>query len=447
MTRPASPLKTDLSDLLRLAGPVAAARLGVMAMGLTDVLVVGRHSSVELGYLALSWGLTAVLVTAAIGILSGVPVLTARYIGQGREDLIGGVLRRGLAYATWIGLASAAALALAGPGLLEAFRLAPGLAEGAQPSLMIFCLSLAPYLVATAASMFLEATGRTGPGLLFMWGANLVNLAINLWLVPGGFGVEPQGAVGAAWGAFGARMFLAAALLIYIARMPQARAMGIFDKPRDGRAAAVEQRRIGYGAGASQFVEAGAFSGMNLVAGWISALAVAGWAIVLNVSAIVFMVSLGLATAAGVLVARAYGARDGRGLMRAGWVAFGASAAYGLIAAVVVLAAARPIAAAYATDPALVEMAAGGLLLSGLFFAADAVQVAAAQALRSRGDVLAPTITHVISYAVVMLPLGWGLAIPLGMGLIGVVWAVIVASFLSAGLLIWRFAALGRRGL
>lgn len=445
MTPQASLLKTDLFHLLRLAGPVAAARLGIMAMGLADVIIVGRHSATQLGYMALSWGLTSTILTAAVGVLAGVQVLTARYIGQGRPELSGGVLRRGVAYAGWIGMASAVSLMVFGPWVLRAFRLAPGLAEGATPSLYVFALSLGPYLIATASMLYLEALGKTGPGLIFMWTANAVNVAVDLWLVPGGWGVEPMGAVGAAWGTLSARMFLAVALLIYIARMPQARALGVFDKPRDTRAAAIEQRRIGYGAGASQFVEAAAFSGMNVVCGWMGALAVAGWAIVLNVSAIVFMVSMGLATATGVLVSRAYGARDAAALRRAGLLGAAAATAYGVLAAVLVALAAPAIASAYAVDRQLVALATGGLAVAGLFFAVDAIQVVAAQALRSRGDIVAPTVTHVISYAAVMLPLGWALAIPAGLGLQGVLWAVIVASFMSAGLLTWRWRVLARR--
>jgi len=43
-----------------------------------------------------------------------------------------------------------------------------------------------------------------------------------------------------------------------------------------------------------------------------------------------------------------------------------------------------------------------------------------------------------------MLPLGWALAIPAGLGLAGILWAVIIASFISAGLLLGRFAWLAR---
>ena len=70
------------------------------------------------------------------------------------------------------------------------------------------------------------------------------------------------------------------------------------------------------------------------------------------------------------------------------------------------------IAGSYATDPALVALAASGLVLATLFFVADGLQVVAANALRARGDVWVPTAMHVVSYAVIMLPLGWALAHP-----------------------------------
>jgi MATE family multidrug resistance protein len=80
-----------------------------------------------------------------------------------------------------------------------------------------------------------------------------------------------------------------------------------------------------------------------------------------------------------------------------------------------------------------------------LFFVVDGLQVVGAQALRARADVLVPTLTHTLSYLVLMVPLGWFLAIRLEMGLTGILWAVIAASFASAGLLVARFMLLARR--
>jgi MATE family multidrug resistance protein len=237
------------------------------------------------------------------------------------------------------------------------------------------------------------------------------------------------------------------ASLLFILRMKESRALGVFDKPERDRPAEIEQRRIGYGAGASNFFEVAAFASMNIFAGWMGGLTVAAWAVVLNVAAIVFMVPLGLATGAAVLVGRAYGARDARGVTRAGLIAFAMTAAFGLLISLVIWPTAGLITQAYTSDPVVIAMATTALILSCLFFLVDALQVVIAQALRARGDVWLPTFTHLCSYVLVMMPLAWWLAIPMGLGLNGIVWAVIVASVLSAALLSGRFWQLSRRGI
>ena len=458
MDRPAAPapaesggrfslVRTDLGTLLTLSGPVVMSRLGIMAMGLCDAIVVGRYSARELGFHALAWAPTSVVLTMAIGLMTGVQVVTARRIGEGRRDLTGAVLRRGLVYGFWISVASTLALMIVGPALLHVIGLEKDLADGASRALLIFALSLPFYGLSVTASFWLEGLSRPGPGAWAMWAANVVNLGLVLLLTPGTFGLPAMGAVGAAWATTGARAFLAAAMLIYIARMPEARALGVFRKPERDRPAEIEQRRIGYGSGASNFFEVAAFAGMNIFAGWLGGVAVAAYAITLNVAAIVFMVPLGLATGAAVLVGKAYGARDLAGVNRAGLVSFGVTAVFGLLIALIVWPAAGLIARGYTTDAATIAIAAPAVLLSCLFFLPDAMQVVVAQSLRARGDVWLPTYAHLMSYIVIMTPLAWWLAIPMKLGVAGIIWAIIVASFVSCGLLLARFWRLSGREL
>ena len=184
---------------------------------------------------------------------------------------------------------------------------------------------------------------------------------------------------------------------------------------------------------------------MNIIAGWINPLTVAAYAIVLNVAAIVFMVPLGLSTATSVMVGSAYGARNLAAVNRAAALGLAVCAAFGLVVALAIWPTASVIAAGYTTNRPVIAMATGGLLLACLFFIPDFLQVVAAQSLRARGEVWLPTATHLASYTLVMTPLAWFLAIPLHMGLAGIIWAIIIASALSAGLLLARFWTLRRR--
>jgi MATE family multidrug resistance protein len=442
---PSHPIRDDLVRLGRLAGPAAVSRVGVMAMGLTDTVVVGRHSAIELGYMALGWTATGAVLGSAMGLLSGVQVMTSRATGEGDRLAAGAALRRGLVYALWIGVASAALLALAGPALLGSLGLTGGLARGATGPLLVLAASMPSFAVSVAASSWLEGLGRMTPPMALMWTANLVNLGIDLVLVPGGFGLPALGALGATTATFTARAFLAVASLAYIALMPDARALGVFARPERSRPVEIEQRRIGYGAAASNFFEMGAFSALNVIAGWISPLTVAAWAVTLNVLALIFMVPAGLSTATAVLVGRAYGAVDMAGLRRAAAVGFAVTAGFGLAIGALSWPFAHTIAALYTTDAQTIALAAGALALCAIFYLPDGLQVVVAQALRARGDVVVPTFTHMTSYFIVMLPLAWWLAIPLGWGVGGITWAVVVAGYVSAGLLLARFWMLARR--
>ena len=302
--------RAALKDLLHLAWPVVLARIGIMTMGLTDAIVVGNFASRELAFHSLAWAPHSIIVVTAVGLLFGVQVMTARMLGEGRREEVGAVLRRGLAYALQLGVAACIALIFVGPWALQQINLEAGLAEGAGPALIVLALSMPAYLVSVAAQFFLEALGRPKPGMVAMWVANGVNLALNLLLVPDLLGLGVDGATASCWATFWARAALAVFLVIYIARLPEARALGVFNRPRRDPVAAREQRKIGYGGGSSYFIEVAAFAAMTFFAGQLGANETAAWAIVLNVSAIVFMVPMGLSSATAVLVGRAQGAGE-----------------------------------------------------------------------------------------------------------------------------------------
>ncbi|MFN3932767.1 MAG: MATE family efflux transporter [Brevundimonas sp.] len=435
--------RSTLKDLLHLAWPVVLARIGIMTMGLTDAIVVGRWSGLELAYSSLAMTPTMIVVTTALGLLMGVQVMTARFLGEGRRHEVGAVLRRGVSYSLLLGFGSMIALILLGPWALRSLGLADGLAEGASPVLIILALSMPGYLVSVAAQLFLEALHRPRAGMWAMWVANGVNLALNLLLVPDVLGLGFDGAAAAAWATLFARTSLAVFLIVYIVRMPEARSLGVFNRPRRDPVAERDQRKVGYGAGSSYFIEVAAFGAMTFIAGQLGAIETAAWTIVLNVSAVVFMAPMGLSSATAVLVGQAYGAKDGRGVMRAGLVGIGVVSVLTLTVALVLWPTAPWVASAYNRDPALLAVVVPALVLATLFFVADGIQVVSASANRAAGDVWWPTIMHFGAYSLIMMPLGWWLAHEIGVN--GLVWAVIIASLVSSALLTGRFVRVAKR--
>lgn len=435
--------RSTLSDLLTLAWPVVLARLGIMTMGLTDAIVVGHYASRELAYHSLAWAPSSVILTTAVGLMMGVQVMTARLRGEGRHDEVGAVLRRGMVYALQIGILSMLVLTFLGPLALNHMGLEDGLGQGASPVLIVFAVSMPFYLVSVAAQFFLEGLGRPKAGMVAMWVANIINIALNILLVPDMLGLGVDGAVASAWATFGARAALAIFLVVFILRLPEAKAWGLFKKPKRDKAVERDQVTVGIGAGSSNFIEVGAFAAMTIFAGQLGAAETASWAVVINVSAIVFMVPMGLGSATAVLVGRAYGAHNRAEVMRSGLIGIAVVTVLAFIIAVGLWLTAPLVISAYTTDAAILAIAAPALVLATFFFVADAQQVVAAQANRAAGDVVWPTLMHLLSYGIIMIPLGWWLAHRIGVD--GLVWSVIVASLISGVLLTGRFIRIAKR--
>ncbi|MGZ3298480.1 MAG: MATE family efflux transporter [Asticcacaulis sp.] len=438
--------RAAFAALYRLAWPVILTRVGTQLMALLDTIVVGQYDSRQLAFNTLGITLSWVPALTGMGLLMGVQVKTSHFLGANDHHRIGAVFQRGVRYALGLGLAAWLIVWLAGPAMLN-LMVRPDLAQGAAAPLRLFALSLPAFLVTVACSNFLEALGRPRDVLIATLLANGLNVVLLLVFVPAHIrfaGMEINGAVGAALATLIARSALCAGLMIYILTLKQTRDFGLLTRhPRDDQGAR-EQRHVGYATGASFFIEVAAFSGMTLFAGQAGEAVVAAWAIVLNFASIVFMVPLGLATGCSVLVGRAYGAGDKPGVARTGRVGFLSAAGFMSLVVLTVLAASTVIARFYTHDPGLTGVAATGLLLSCAFYIPDGLQVVAAQALRARHDIAAPTFIHYFSYGAVMLPLGYWLCVTLNLGVSGLVLAVVAASLLSGTFQTGRFLWLDR---
>lgn len=433
--QPRRSLSSLLRALARLAAPVALARLGIMGMGVTDTIVVGQLAPADLPALALGWAPTGVMLITGIGLLIGVQMLAARAIGEGRPADAGAVLRRGLVISAVAGITSGVGLALVVEPLLEWLGIETSLAAAAARVARILALSLGLHFAYVCCAFFVEAIRRPVPGTVVIWAANAVNLLLNLWLVP------EFGAVGSACATFGGRLFMFGALAGWILLSSAGRDHSV----RTGSPHAPGYRallRVGAAAAVSQFAEAGAFSTMTIIAGRIGAEAVAAYQILLNMLAVVFMVSLGVAAATAVLVAEAWGRRDAHEAGRVGWVGLALNTAVMLAGAAVLLGAKSLIAGSMTSDVALAALVASLMPIAALVLAPDGGQVVVASALRARGDNWLPTASHILCYVIVMPSLAWWLGEHQGGGVAGLMAAIAVASFLSVAVLAWRLRAL-----
>jgi MATE family multidrug resistance protein len=426
-----------LRKLFQLAWPVTLARLGIMSMGVTDAIVIGQLAPDELPHQALGWAPTAVWLVTAIGALAGVQVLAARAIGSGDPRVAGAAWRRGLVVSAVAGTLATLGMWWAGSRVFTFFGIAPALAEPSAEVMKIFAFSVPLHLFYVASAFFMEAIQRPMASTIVMVGANVINLGLNLAWVP------EHGAIGSAWATCGARGFLAVALAIWVLCMKDARKLGVWS--RNVSLTYGEFLRVGSAAALSQAAEASAFSGMTIIAGRAGPHAVSSYQILLNILAVVFMVALGMSTATTVLTSEAVGRHAPRDAARASWAGLGLNTGCMLLIGIALVVFQRSIAGAYTADIQVVSLVAGLMPLAAASIIADGGQAVAAAALRAHRDNWFPTASHVFAYACVMPALGLLLAEVRGLGVLGLLHAILWASVLSVGVLLYRLRVLTRQ--
>jgi MATE family multidrug resistance protein len=189
--------------------------------------------------------------------------------------------------------------------------------------------------------------------------------------------------------------------------------------------------------------------------GWIGTTELAAHGIAIEVTAVAFMIHLGLSNAATVRVGWAEGAGDGQGLREGAAMALGLSgvAAFAIIALYLTMA--EPIMRLFLNpaDPRADEIVAFGsvlIVLAALFQLFDAGQVMLLGLLRGLRDTRVPMVQTAISYWLVGIPASYLLAFPLGLGGAGLWLGLTVGLAVAAcllGLRLWRrLGAIGALG-
>ncbi len=435
------PLREHIVRTLRLAGPVMASRAGLLVMTTVDTIMCGRVGAEALAHYGIALAPHLAFMLVGIGLMMGVVVLTAQTDGAGRPMECGRIWRLGILNALVIGVVFGLLL-LPGERILLLLGQDPSISAGGGSTLVMFALGIPPILMFTATTLFLEGIGRSMPGMVVMALANVVNFGLNWALM---FEPWQMGAAGAALATSITRWFMFAALAGYVLAMPGRERYGVL-APMGGHWGLQRKlARLGWPMALSYGLEHGAFFAAATFAGWLGATALAGYQIVLNTMALIYMLAIGIATATAVRVGNAVGRLDRPGLARAGWTGLGIGVVV-MLALMPVLYYAGPwIAAVYTGDAAVHRIAIPGLIIAAWILLADATQGILTGALRGAADIWAALIIQSISFWVICIPLCYVLAHPLGWGVPGLLWGLFWGLLAASVLLVARFVVLSRR--
>ena len=308
-------LREHARRTVALALPVTIGRICIFGLIVADTAMTGRASVEELAYYSLASGPLSPMLLIGIGITMGVVVLSAQSAGRGKLHECGQIWRLGLALAIGTGLVMTL-LGYAGEWFLTVTGQAPDLASGAGSTMILLAWGLPPAFIYATCTFFLEGLNRPWPGMLVMLGANFVNVALNWALIYGNLGLPAMGADGAALATTLTRWAVAVAMLAYILTRLDRTKYGVSGPMPDTRPLLSRLIRIGVPLAIAHALESSSFAAMTLLAGLLGPVQISAFAIGFNLIAIVFMSSIGFATAASVRVANAVGRATARAWAR-----------------------------------------------------------------------------------------------------------------------------------
>jgi MATE family multidrug resistance protein len=430
-------MKSSIGPLIRLAVPVALSNLGLMMMGLVDLMAVGRLgaeavSAVGLGNSIVMWGLVI-----GIGMMAGLDYLASSSLGASNPAAARLAFRVSWRGTFFLGLPAALLTAASGWGL-ESVGIPPNVAEATRWFLVPFALSMIPSWWFEVARRMLQAHRATRAIVFSLIVANLANVAGNIIWVAGAFGFTSYGVAASGWVSFASRMLMAAVVLLELRRRdPQIWKDSFRPQEPKTRATRKDLFRLGVPGGLQMGLEAGVFSLSSVLATRLGAIEGAAHQIVLNLASVTFMVPLGIGQAGAVLVGHEIGAKRRAAAFRNGWQALGLSTAFMSLTCLVFLSIPGVLLTLYTQDGEIIALGAQVLWIAGAFQLFDGLQVTLTGVLRGIGNTRDSAISNGVGHWLIGLPLALWLG--KSRGVPGIWMGLAIGLAVVALLLLWRW--------
>jgi multidrug resistance protein, MATE family len=426
--------RQDMRATLQLSIPIIIAQLGVVLMGVTDNLMIGRIlGAVPLGAAGIATSVTFMIGSIGFGGLIIVSALISQAQGKDNPGEVNRLYRAVIRVAWILGL-SLGVVCILMAWQFEIFGQTPDVTRMARPFVLILTLSNVPLLLFIAIRQLCDGLSRPKVTMYITISALVLNAVLNYFLI------HWLGLIGAAVGTLLARCYMAVAIWFYVKKdtffTPYLHARGTLPLTP----LIVRILRLGLPGGFQFFFEIAAFSLAVIMVGWLGEAQLAAHQIAINMASTTYMMATGIAAAGSIRVGSAVGRMNRSAVQRAGTAAFLLSILFMAGCCVLFLTANEWLISLYIRDNAEVATIAGTLvIIAGFFQLSDGVQVVGLGVLRGIADVNVPTLLTLIAYWVVALPLSYVLAFPLGMDATGVWIGLLAGLTVSAVLLTYRF--------
>lgn len=431
--------KKELKICLKLAFPIIIAQLGVVLMGVTDNIMVGRFlGKIPLGASGVANSIAFLIASFAVGGFSVIAPMVSKSLAEKNEEGIKILYTSTL----WVSLIFTIVLSLIGYLAyvnFELFQQPASINAIVLPFFIIILISNIPLYFFLGLKQFADGLSKPNVVMFITIIGLIANIFGNYYLINGFWRIKPMGLIGAGYATLLTRILMFIGMYCYLKYGESFNKYIILKTKNYDKLIVKEILERSIPGGSQLFFEIAAFSLAVIMMGWISETVLAAHQIAINIASTTYMMATGLSFAGSIRVGDAWGHRNPNRIRTAGNVAYFSVFVFMCFSMALILIFKLPLLSMFINDNEVIEKALPLLTIAAFFQLSDGIQVVGLGALRGLADIKIPTAITFVSYWLLALPLGYILAFKFEYGSVGIWIGLLIGLSLSAILLYSRF--------
>lgn len=428
--------KGHYKALFYLGVPIVIGQIGVIVLGFADTLMIGHHSTTELGAASFVNNLFNLAIIFSTGFSYGLTPVVGSLYGVHQFAPAGQALRCSLLANFLVGLLLTVVMGILYLNI-ERLGQPDELIPLIKPYYLILLVSLVFVLLFNGFKQFTDGITDTRTAMWVLLGGNLLNIVGNYILINGKLGFPEMGLVGAGVSTLFSRIVMVAVFAwVFLSSRRFMRYKVGFFRLGWSRSMFNKLNAIGWPVGLQMGMETASFSLSTVMVGWLGTIALASHQVMLTISQFTFMMFYGMGAAVAVRVSNFKGQNDGVNVRRTTYAGAHIILAMGVVLLSIVFLLRYQLGGFFTENE---EVSAMVVVLMVPFLAyqfGDGMQINFANALRGISDVKPMMLIAFIAYFVISLPVGYFFGFVLGWGLFGV-WMAFPFGLSSAALMLW----------
>jgi putative MATE family efflux protein len=421
-----------------LAIPMVLEMAGESAFAVADAFFVARLGGEALAAVGLTESVLEVIYAIAIGLSMSTTAMVARRFGEKNER----AAARTAVQAIAVGIATSIILGAAGviwaPQLLHMMGATPETVEIGTTYTRVMYGTMGVIVLLFLNNAIYRGAGDAAMAMRSVWLANGINIVLDPLLI---FGLGPFPELGLTGAAVATTIGRGTGVAYQFWGLSRGRRLrvGASDVRLDLPIVRRLLRISGGGVGQLLVSQASYIGLIRILAGFGTAV-LAGYVVAIRVVIFIIMPAWGLSNAAATLVGQNLGARKPERAERAVYVTGAWNMLFMAVITVLFVTFASQIIAPFIAEPVSHASGTSALRIISYGYVFYAWGMVMLQAFNGAGDTATPTKLNFVIFWLFQLPLAWILARTLGLGPVGVYWAIAIAYSLSAviGILLFR---------